>query len=254
MKAERIFETVDEIAPFSVHASFDNPGFLVGDKNAEIEKVIVSLDITPEVINEAKEKNAQMIISHHPVIFRPLKKLMSSDPVFDLVQNNMCAICAHTNLDCAKGGVNDILIRLAGVEGNTEILFDEESLPLGRIGTLSQEIELETYVSFIKKQLNANVVRYVDGGKKVKKIAVIGGAGADEMFSAIEKGVDTFVTGDTKYHNMLDAKRLGLNLIDAGHFATENPVVDMLVKTLSEKIKGVKFEASSIHADVIKVM
>ncbi len=118
MKAREIYKAIDEIAPFEVHASYDNPGFLVGDENADINFALVSLDITPEVINEAKAIGAQMIISHHPVIFRPLKNIHPENPVYGLMKNGLCAICAHTNLDCANGGVNDLLIRLVGVEGD----------------------------------------------------------------------------------------------------------------------------------------
>ena len=110
MKAREIYKAIDEIAPFEVHASYDNPGFLVGDENADINFALVSLDITSEVINEAKAIGAQMIISHHPVIFRPLKNIHPENPVYGLMKNGLCAICAHTNLDCANGGVKLLMM------------------------------------------------------------------------------------------------------------------------------------------------
>ncbi len=251
MKAREIYKAIDEIAPFEIRSSYDNPGFLVGDENADINFALVSLDITPEVINEAKAIGAQMIISHHPVIFRPLKNIHPENPVYGLMKNGLCAICAHTNLDCANGGVNDLLIRLVGVEGDVEILYDGEGLPIGRMGTLPRATDIHNYAIKVKHALTANCVRYADAEKTVKKVAVIGGAGADDIENALKAGADTFVTGDVKYHQFLDAKNIGINLIDAGHFATENPVVQALRDKLSEKIPEVRFEVSSVHTDSI---
>lgn len=251
MKAKEIYKAVDQIAPFTVHASYDNPGFLVGDGEEDVNFALVSLDITPRVIEEAHMIGAQMIISHHPVIFRPLKNIHPENPVYGLLRRGISAICAHTNLDCAKDGVNDTLIRLAGVEGDTEILYDGEGLPIGRIGELARATDIHNFAIKVKHALTANCVRYADAEKAVKKIAVIGGAGADEIEKAIEAGADTFVTGDVKYHQFLDAGNLGINLIDAGHFATENPVVKVLCDKLSEALPEVRFEVSSVHGDCI---
>ena len=237
MKAKEIYKAVDQIAPFTVHASYDNPGFLVGDGEEDVNFALVSLDITPRVIEEAHLIGAQMIISHHPVIFRPLKNIHPENPVYGLLRRGISAICAHTNLDCAKDGVNDTLIRLAGVEGDTEILYDGEGLPIGRIGELSRATDIHNFAIKVKHALTAN--------------CVIGGAGADEIEKAIEAGADTFVTGDIKYHQFLDAGNLGINLIDAGHFATENPVVKVLCDKLSEVLPEVRFEVSSVHGDCI---
>ena len=142
MKASEIYQAIDEMAPFSVHASYDNPGFLIGDQNAEVTKVLLALDITVPVVQEAAQLGAELIVSHHPVIFHPIRQLLAGSVCYELARSGISAICAHTNLDVAHEGVNDMLALTVGLSSPYEILFDSENLPLGRIGNLPASMEL----------------------------------------------------------------------------------------------------------------
>ena len=260
-----VFQIIDRAAPFETQLSFDNAGFLVGHGDQPVDNILVALDITLEVIEEARELGAQLIVSHHPVIFFPVKSITDGDPVgrklLALTQYGISAICAHTNLDAARDGVNDCLARKAGLteiellnEGGT----DRNGSPygIGRIGMLRDgaSMGLEEYARFIKEALEANGVRYVDAGRPVHRVAVGGGACADMMGEALAKGCDTFVTSDVKYDGFLDAKALGLNLIDAGHFPTENVVVPALAVLLTRELPGVQVSCSARHREVFSYL
>lgn len=253
MKASEIYQAIDEMAPFSVHASYDNPGFLIGDQNAEVTKVLLALDITVPVVQEAAQLGAELIVSHHPVIFHPIRQLLAGSVCYELARSGISAICAHTNLDVAHEGVNDMLALTVGLSSPYEILFDSENLPLGRIGNLPASMELSTFAQQVKNRLNAAVVRFADAHRPAYRVAVIGGAcDISDLDTAVKAGVDTLVTGDAKYHMFLQAAECGLNLIDAGHFATENGIVPALAKRLKERFDQVEFVVSSVHRDVVE--
>jgi len=241
MKVKEVLKVLSDFAPINLKMDFDNPGFLVGHSEAEVNKVLVSLDITDMVIKEAKELGAQLIVSHHPIFFN-LKNVTDGDEygrkVLALAQAGIAAICMHTNLDKAPGGVNDILAETAGlteieVFGPQEPGYDKPC-GLGRIGHLPQERPLGEYLAFLKKALNANGLRYVDSGKPVYRVAVLGGSGADMLYAAAAAGCDTFITADVKYNPFLSASELNINLIDAGHFSTENVVVPLLASLIKD--------------------
>lgn len=247
-----LYRAMCRIAPPELQTSFDNAGFLVGHGGAEVKTVLLALDITGEVIDEAKDLGAELIISHHPVIFHPLKSLTAEGEgslVLRLAEEHIAAICMHTNLDIVEGGVNDVLLARLGASG-TEPL-DEDGC--GRIGMLSNPVALPDFLDFCKKTLRVNALRYVDGGKPVCKLAVMGGAGGDAMHDALAKGCDTYVTADVKYHQFLDAARLGLNLIDADHFCTENPVIPAVAESLRGLFPELRFEVSRRHHQIISV-
>ena len=244
VKVKQIRDFYDSIAPFYMKYDFDNIGILVGFPENDVRKVLVALDITDEVIEEAIKYGAELIISHHPLIFEPLKKITLDDvkgrKIIKMIQNGISAICLHTNMDSASGGVNDALMNALGVK-TPEILCPNGNHPDGtpygisRFGCLDEAYELIDYLSLIKTNLSANGLRYVSGGKKVFKIACCGGAGAGDMLKAFKMGCDTYVTSDLKYDHFLLAKELGLNLIDADHYCTENVVVPVLRDKLAER-------------------
>jgi dinuclear metal center YbgI/SA1388 family protein len=257
---QNIYQLLDEKAPFSTQMSFDNAGFLVGDRNQIVEKVLVSLDITEEVVEEAQFLGCQLIVSHHPVIFHPLKQMTTDDPtarvVRALVKNDISAICAHTNLDMAAGGVNDCLAQACGLTDLTLLAVegtDPDGAPLGcgRVGVRTAGVcSLADFLVEVKTALRPNGLRFVDAGKPVCRVAVGGGACADYMDDAIAQGCDTFVTSDVKYNGFLDAKDKGINLIDAGHFPTENVVCPQLVNWLREGFPTVEVSLSQRHHEV----
>ena len=245
-----IFQYLCELAPLELQMDFDNAGLLVGYRNAAVSRAMLALDITEEVIREAAETDAQLIISHHPVIFHPTRSLTdrAGEAIgLHLIENGLAAICMHTNLDIAPGGVNDVLMELLGA--NVEGPLDPDNC--GRVGTLPEESSMQDFLSLCKERLKANGLRYYDAGHPVKHLAVMGGAGGDSIRHAVEKGCDTYVTADLKYHSFLDAAELGLNLIDADHFCTENPVIGVLAEKLSLRFPDVKFVVSQRHQQVI---
>ncbi len=261
VKVKEIRDFYDEIAPFYMKFDFDNIGILVGFPDNEVKKVLVALDITDEVIDEAIILGADLIISHHPVIFDPLKRITLDDvkgrKIIKMIQNEISAICLHTNMDSAASGVNDALMNALGVK-TSEILCPHGNHPDGtpygisRIGCLEEAWELNDYLSLIKANLSANGLRYVSGGRKVYKIACCGGAGAGDMLKAFDMGCDTYVTSDLKYDHFLLAKELGLNLIDADHFCTENVVVPVLCDKLAERWPDLEIAISQVHKQTIE--
>lgn len=258
-----IYQLVDQFAPFSTQMGFDNAGFLVGRAEAEVKKVLVALDITLPVIEEATELGVQLILSHHPVIFHPVKSILEGDPTGDrltaLIRCGIAAVCAHTNLDVALGGVNDKLAEVLGLK-ECEVLLhngmDSEGRPfgLGRIGLTDHPYDLSSFAQKVKEDLHAAGVRFVDGGRPVCKVAVGGGSCGDLLLAAKEKGCDILVTADVKYDVFLDAKALGMSLIDAGHFPTENVVLPVLRELIEKRYPEVEVFESQVHKEVFSCL
>lgn len=244
---KEIFEYLCEFAPLEKQMDFDNAGFLVGRQDAEVKKVLLSLDVTPDVVEEAAEGGYELIISHHPVIFNALKSV-TDEKLMRLVENRIAVISMHTNLDITEGGVNDVLLSLLGAERDG--YFDDDGC--GRTGHYDSPLSLTEFLELCRNKLYANGLRYYDAGRPVKKIAVLGGAGGSELKAAAEKGCDTYLTSDIRYHEFLSAQELGVNLIDGDHFGTENPVIDMLCQRLSARFPDTVFHKSDRHGAVIK--
>lgn len=260
VKVNDIFQKLNELAPVSMKMDFDNVGLLVGEAGREVRRVIVSLDITDDVIDEAASIGAELIVSHHPLFFS-LKSVTDADgaggKIIKLIKNGIAAICMHTNLDAAAGGVNDALAARAGIK-SPELLtvdgYDESGEPycIGRYGDLREEMSLDAYLEYIKNSLGCGGLRYVSAGKKARRVAVMGGSGGDCIHLAAEKGCDTYVTADVKYHQFIEAKEAGINIIDAGHFCTENVVVPMLADFLGTNFPSLKTVISTVHAQTEK--
>ena len=251
-----IYAFLNEIAPVQYQMDFDNAGFLVGDGGAAVKKALLALDITDNVIAEAVELRAQLIVSHHPLIFTPLRHATTDDlagrKVLALAQHGISAICMHTNLDIADGGVNDALMATLGakVTGGLEpagTTVDGSALTCGRVGKLPEPMSMAEFLPYVAGHLHANALRYVDGGLPVERLAVCGGSGGNMLELAAAKGCDTFVTADVKYDRFLAAKELGINLIDADHFCTENVVIPVLQTKLQRQFPNVTFAISQVH-------
>lgn len=241
-------------APRESAMDWDNVGHLVGDPEQEVERILVALDITERVVQEAIDCGAQLIVSHHPVMnvrwheremqtLRPDTRL--GGVLTTLVKNDISAICMHTNLDAADGGVNDALAEKLGLL-QTEYLTDEK---IGRVGTLKCQIPLVEFTRFVVKSLGCNGLRYTDCGRPVHRVAVGGGACGEYIAQAIALGCDTFVTSDLRYHDFLDTKEL--NLIDAGHFPTEQVIVPELCRRLQAAFSAVSVSTSISHQSEI---
>ena len=236
-------------APRELAESWDNVGLLVGDPEAAVERVLVALDITPQVAEEALERGCQLIVAHHPVMncaWHPVQTVRADDrqgrTLTALLRGGVAAICMHTNLDAAEGGVNDILAEKLGLT-QPEMLTEEK---IGRIGTLKCEIPLVEFTHSVIELLGCNGLRYVDAGRPVHRVAVGGGACGCYVPQAVAAGCDTFVTSDLKYNDFLDTE--GLNLIDAGHFPTENVVCPALRDRLQRAFPAVGVLCSTSHS------
>lgn len=251
---------IDQIAPFAIQEGFDNAGFLAGRGERTVEKVLVALDVTEAVVSEAADWGAQLIVAHHPVIFQPARSVTDESLVgrvlLALTENKIAAICAHTNLDAAQDGVNDCLARALELTDIGQLHQEGEDVQgrpygIGRTGTAHHPgLSAAEYAAFVKEKLGAASVRFADGGKPVQKVAVGGGSCGSMLEDAIAAGCDTFVTADLKYNQFLDAKALGLNLLDAGHFPTENVVCAPLARRLSEAFPEVEVRVSKVHREI----
>lgn len=259
MTVQQILDYVNELAPASMKEDWDNVGLLCGRRDQEVHKILVALDPFLDVCREAAEVEADLIVTHHPLIFAAQKAVTSDttvgQAVLFLASHGISAINAHTNLDCAPNGVNDVLARALGllaVEVLHPVGTDGQGQPYGllRAGTVA-EMPLLDFMTMVKARLHTPVLRYVDGGKPVHRVAVGGGACGSEFMDALEAGCDTFVTSDVKYNQFWDAHDLGLNLIDAGHFYTENPVCAVLAAKLHAQFPEIEVVLSA-HRDCMK--
>jgi dinuclear metal center YbgI/SA1388 family protein len=241
---KEVNEFIFSIAPLEMKADFDNVGFLVGQGNSDASRIMVCLDITNDVISEALEIGAELIVSHHPM-FLSLKSVTDTDTtggkILRMITGGISAICMHTNLDAAKGGINDVLAVAVGISrdgAEAELLSDDKQLPsgepfsYGRVGCLKHPLPLPEYLEMLKTNLKTDGLRYYDAGREVFKVGIVSGSGGDEFHHAKKHACDTFVTADIKYSVFLEAKELGINLIDAGHFSTENVISDVLAQKL----------------------
>ena len=251
-----ILKFIETAAPPCMAESWDNVGLLCGRRDREVKKLLVALDPFRNVIQEAIDWNADLIVTHHPLIFRDKILALNEDTettrcLLTLIEHRIAAINAHTNLDLAPGGVNDVL---AATLGLTDITLthpegtDEAGNPYGllRCGNVEPQ-PLARFLETVKEKLKCDGLRYVDAGKPVRKVAVGGGSCADGMFEALAAGCDTFVTSDIKYNQFRTAYEIGLNLIDAGHFHTENPTMPVLAEKLQAAFPKVAVKLSETH-------
>lgn len=240
-----VADAVNRLAPKKLAEEWDNPGLLVGDPKAEVKKIFVCLDVLDEKISRALELDAQLLVAHHPLIFRAVKNVRFDLPLGNkiarLIKNNLAVFAAHTNLDSAAGGVNDVLAKKIGLVDVKN--FGDEEISLGRLGTLETPMTAADFARHVKKVLNAENVRLVDAGNfLIEKVGLCGGAGAEFIQKAKFFGAQAFVTGDVKYHEAQAAVENKIHVVDAGHFATEFPIVHALAEYLRDELKDFSVE------------
>ena len=234
MKLCEIIDIVETAFPPEGAYDWDNVGLLAGDRSSEIKKVLLTLDITEDTVKEAIEKGCQLILSHHPMMFSGIKQVTTDSAdgriIISAIKNGISIYAAHTNCDIAPTGINAYLAEIFDLE-NTEYL---EENGLGRIGKLKNPCTLSEFCKKVKSVLNLDFVRFCgDEEKIIKTVAIGSGACSDAISKAIEKGADVMITGDTKYHNMLDFSK-EIAVIDAGHYGTEIVVCDIFEKLLKD--------------------
>lgn len=254
-----ILKCIESFAPTYMKEPWDNVGLNCGRMDKEVRRILVALDASTEACHEAKEVGADLLLTHHALIWKSgfvTDQSQWGRDVLFLIENGIACVNAHTNLDEAPGGVNDELARLLGLR-NVEVInprgVDEQGRPWGLLhkGDV-QEQTLEEFMALIKQQLGTPVLRYVSGGKPVRKVAVGGGACGTEFMDAVNAGCDTFVTSDVKYNHFWDSRDNGMSIIDAGHFYTENPVVAVMAAKVRAAFPEITVEISKNHADCMK--
>ena len=219
--------------PLELKEDYDNVGLLCGFPDREVSRILVALDVDLETIGEAEKAGAELIVAHHPVIFSPVKTVLNDDPtgrrVIRLIRSGISAICMHTNLDRLEGGVNTALAEAIGAE-------PVEELEMGCIAHLqySLPVDLDMFLADTSRVLGVTDIRFYDAKRPVGRIALCGGSGGEIIYEAAGRGCDTVLTGEIRHHQWLDGRELGLNLIEAGHFATENTVLPVLRGMLAE--------------------
>ncbi len=241
LKVKDIMEYMKDFAPLDLKESYDNVGLMVGDKEADIKGILVALDCTLEVIEEAKTKGVNLIITHHPLLFKKPSSIttdsLQGKKIIELIKNDINLYSSHTNLDSVSQGMNDTLVKLLGfdtldiIDPNREY----EGAGIGRMVSLKPSLTSEEVLNLIKERLSIEHLRFVgDKQKRINKIALINGAGQDYFWEALKKGADFIITGDTTYHPVSDFKEMGIAIADIGHFPSEWPIF----KIISEKVKN----------------
>ncbi len=246
-----IYKFLDEKYPFALQEKWDNSGFLVNTGFKNCRKILLSLDITNFAVHEADMKNADLIISHHPVIFDPIKKIDRFAPAYNLIESGISAICMHTNLDAAEGGTNTVILRkIAEIRD----IFDEveplDDSGIGCIFKFKELVDIDELSEILKcifKIDRIKVNRY--GMKVISKVAVCSGSGGSLMGLAVEKGCDALITGDVKHDVWIDANNRFFTIIDCGHFHTENLVLWELRRVLEEKFPLLDVEIAESSVD-----
>ena len=251
---ERLAQIMNNLAPEDWAEPWDNVGLLLGNINSKVQRLMVVLDITPEVVEEAIKKEVDMIISHHPLIFNPMKRIVYDDVegrlILYLVSNNIAVYCAHTNLDVANGGVDDSLAKALELKDVKNLIQEDplQSKPgFGRWGKLETPLKIldfAYYVADILKSPRVEIIGMKNGKKDklIKTVALCGGSGSSFLKNAQRVGADIFITGEIKYHDALMADWLGIDVMTVGHFYSEIPGVEELIKRLQKAVDSLQYK------------
>lgn len=251
-----IIKQLEIFAPLKYAEEWDNIGLIIGDDENFIKKAIVCLDITNDIIDDAIEKKANLIISHHPFIFKSIKNINTTTElgkkIIKCIQNNICVYSAHTNLDMTIGGTNDKLFDILNLK-DKDFLCEEvdKGYALGRVGNLNTPMTLLELSMFVKNKLNLDIIKYIGNKEKiVNKVSICTGSCSNDFFfeESLKKNCDVYITSDIKHHEALDAKELGLSLIDATHYGTEVIICSSICKLLNDWAKENKIDFIAIQS------
>ena len=253
MTVKQLYDKMTERIPEELREAWDNDGIMCcADGSQDVARVLVTLDVTEEIVDFAISSHFDLIVSHHPLIFKPLGSVTEDNHVarkiIKLLGNGVSVFSFHTRADKVTGGVNDQLCDLIGMYDTAP--FGEGFL--GRVGTLDEKLELEDFVYKLKQTIGADMIRYSDAFNTVSRVAVVGGDGKGYVRDAILEGADTFISGRIGYNLMEEAAELGINLIEAGHYYTEQPVTEFFRELISDFDPSIYVEIAP--SNVIKIL
>ncbi len=258
MRLDALLPVLEQIAPPQLAEAWDNVGLLIEPEDVDITRILVALDCTVDVAREAREAGAQLVLTHHPLFFAPVRRILHSAPdtaaAYALVRSGIGLYAMHTNLDCAVGGVNDALASKLGLLEVRSLSDPEQPLlacetpGLGRIGVLPEEMTLSNFASDAAKRLDAVVRMCGNGARAVRRVAVIGGSGGDYLRAAKQAGADVLVTGEVRHHQALEAQLLDLCVVEAGHHETEVVVLGPLIAGLQAALEKIQYKVDLLYA------
>lgn len=259
VKVNNVIEKLGSLAPEYLAEDWDNIGLQIGSMSNDVSKILIALDATEKVIDEAVHIGANMIVVHHPMIFNPIKKVTCDNPIgkniYKLIKNDISLYVMHTNFDAAFGGTNDILSNIIGLYNIKGLTSDEHGMGIGRIGNI-KATTMEGLAHRLKKDLNLSYARIVGNPQqKVKKVAICTGSGMSYLRYAIGLA-DVFITGDVKFHEAQEALENNIGIIDIGHYGSENIAMPSIKEHMQEFISEHKIEmvVSQINEDPFKII
>lgn len=233
-----IYDFINTIAPYDTQLDYDNSGMLVGDLNQPVTRAMLALDVTSDVIRQASEKKCELLISHHPIMFTPIKRLPADSLEYKLAASGIALISAHTNLDAARDGVNKCLAQRLELN----LVQQVDGVDFGIVAWLEHAMTPRELAVMVREKLQCGSVGYVEGKEKsIERVAIIGGAGGEYIWQMYDMGAQAVVTGEVKHHEQLNAAEKGVTLVAAGHFPTENIVIEPLTQSLREHFTDVEF-------------
>ncbi len=250
-----IISDMEKIAPLCLAEKWDNSGFLLGDETRSISKVFLCLEINSKTLRQAQNNGAELIITHHPLIFKPLANIRESDPtgrlIRALIKNDMAVYSMHTNFDKADGGMNDLLAEVLGLEEVRHYTEEEcaENENIGRVGVLDPTMSLEDFAAFVRATLGCKTLRTVgNSDEEISTVALCSGSGGDLMLNAFRAEADVYLTGDIGHHDAQLASEIGLNIIDAGHFETENIFCPYLMEYFADNFPDIEISCAETES------
>lgn len=244
---------MNERIPRELSCSWDNDGLMCcPDGNREVKKVLFCMDVTPEAIDFAIENGYDLIISHHPLIFKGVKSVSGDfgipSRIIKLIKNDISVMSFHTRFDAVDGGVNDALAKIFELSNVEKVECD--GIEMMRVGNLPKEMSIEDFVVLVKEKLGCEFLNYASDSGKVHRIALLGGGGGSYIRDAHHAGADTYLSGEIGYHNLTDCKDNHINLVEAGHYYTENPALKNLSKFVHDADESIEF--GFFESNVIK--
>ena len=242
VKNSQIINILESYAPKYMAEDFDNVGLLIGDASREAESVMLCLDVDEFVAEEAVKKGVGLIVSHHPIMFSPIKKITADTSegrcILKLIENNIALYSAHTNLDAVKGGLNDLMCEILGIDDAAVLAKSEGDFGIGRVGMLSESVTLRELAEKIKVLFSLESVRFSGNeDRKIERVALCSGGGSSMVYDAVAAGADVYISGDLKYNNVRDLVFSGVGFIEIPHYKSEIFAPKLFEKILDGYVK-----------------